>query len=181
MRLKHYSQRLVDNIQVGGRNLLSYGKISRHGGTVTITNLPDGEREFLMEVTSLDTPNNWGIKLNAPIYVNSVDQSYMTVSLKVYIYSWSGSRSEPQSYIRVVNTDDTENQYGISSGIDFRVLENQNKWILYSCTFKLLKPISQIKYFFFYGDNLPIDCVAAVKSIKLEFGNKATDWTHRTR
>lgn len=169
----------VENLEIGGRNLIPISKISAHGSSllVELEQEYQGAPVFKNTVTSPNTLNNFGYRF-ANLLVLSESTSF-TLSLNYNITSYAGTGSDAlNGYIRVVYFDDTTGIFNFKNRIvNPNDSNNLNKWHKLEFTFTPTKEIKAFSDFYFYGDCIGAGSEWLLTPPKLEKGNKATGWT----
>ena len=173
----------VNEIEVGGRNFVPNSSfnngfdkwIATEGGTgdVSVVEGYDGRRGVKISRTGYTGSNRIGARVSTDSFGRSTFYSGETVTLSAYVR---------------VDTELTKNNNGscamgtqifLRSNGDYPVLTiptdaSVGEWIRYTCTYTFTASSNPVNYFYILmGDNGGI----TVSCIKLELGNKATDWT----
>src|SRR5690554_5335480 len=164
----------VDAVQVGGRNLVRKGIIQGYNGAVIQeSGTFDGIPKF---VNTVSAGGFFGYQYTTAIPAERPAGTWMTLSFKVFVRAFDADNNM-EGYVRVTNDDATLSNYNFNSLIpDFRLSENQNRWIEIVHTLLLTKPIIEVFRIYFWRSGVlagDLDFTAP----KLELGNRATDWT----
>lgn len=164
---------VVNDVQIGGRNLLKNssnfresgwnGGITNYGGGYVIdSSLTYLGKPTLKTILGPGLVHDW-IKLeNNEVYTYSAlvyGDSEIEGNYNVPLHYWAGYNNQLEGKIQI---------------IDYDTFIEDNKWKLIYLTFKLTSNADSFRPFFYRGVG---NTEVWVAYFKLEKGNKATDWT----
>ena len=157
LRLEAITDEKVDSIEIGGRNIYSNSTPLSVTRTV-VTNRNEGETINGFKITSVDTPDIRHARLSRVINSNG----WWTVSFDV--------RSDDATHVRIDIADIPDTLQG-----DDR--EISSEWRRVTCTVDVDRYSEAVYHFVDIGIPPSEANSIEVRNIKIEKGNKATDWT----
>ena len=170
----------VNNLQIGGSNYISTSNLSTHGGEMTKADKYKDIPTFRLRTLSTNVLNNLGIKITSSIALTSDETSDMTLSFYYFAKRYSNQTSKNMvGYIRVLYDDNSQQTFEYDKLIANLVDQvNWGKWhrLEFTFTTNATKKLKAISNFYFYTDYANSSEIL-VTSPKLEFGNKATEWS----
>ncbi len=166
----------IDEIEVGGRNLLRANNLKGHNCLYEIT----GEKYENAPVFRITTDkdyigNNFGFALQSPVNITSGTH----IAYFHYKFTEFKATTDMTGYIQVIYLDGSTERFYFTIPKQPTVTDNLNTWFKQTITFTTnsTKEVVSVNQFYFYKDYAKSGDSCLISYPKIEKGNKSTDWT----